>query len=189
MIKRRIASNVGPALAAVILGYSSTTWAGHLDAVQQELDAQRQQWQTSNVDDYTFRFERICFCPREWTNLGTVSVVGGQLESVQDRVSGDLLDPAFYLSVDQLFDEVQAAIDSDAYEIAVQYDNIFGYPTSIDVDFVELAIDEEVSFRVSDLRLVPEPQSFVLLSVGLCLVMLADRKGQLGCGRRFGSGP
>ena len=137
--------------------HATTTSVTHLDAVQQELNTQRQQWQTLNLRDYIYHFERICFCSPEYVDPGLVHVVGGEIDSVEHAMTGDVLDPSLFLTVDDLFDEVQAAIDSNADEISVQYDGILGNPTTIDIDFSEYIADEEMSFRASDLRVIPDP--------------------------------
>jgi len=137
--------------------HATTTPATHLDTVQQKLNTQRQQWQTLNLRDYIYHFERICFCSPEYIDPGLVHVVGGEIDSVEHAVTGDVLDPSFFLTVDDLFDEVQAAIDSQADEIIVEYDGIFGNPTTIDIDFSKYMADDEMSFRASDLRVIPDP--------------------------------
>jgi hypothetical protein len=137
--------------------HATTTPATDLDTVQQELNTQRQQWQTLNLRDYIYHFERICFCSPEYVDPGLVHVVGGEIDSVEHAVTGDVLDPSFFLTVDDLFDEVQAAIDSQADEIVVEYNGFFGNPTTIDIDFSKYMADEEMSFRASDLRVIPDP--------------------------------
>ena len=156
---------------AVVLGCSTTVSAAHLGAVQQGLNTQRQQWRLLEADEYVFRFERICFCPLEFVSPGLVHVVDGDIESVRHAVTDEVLDSMFFLTVNELFDQVQSAIDSHADEMLVEYDGPLGHPTSIDIDFIELAIDDELSFRARDLRVVPEPQSVVLMILGLVLLI------------------
>jgi hypothetical protein len=55
----------------------------------------------------------------------------------------------FFLTVDELFEVVQDAIDQEAYSLTVGYHAQLGYPTSIDIDYLLNAVDEEVSFRAS----------------------------------------
>ena len=71
--------------------------------------------------------------------------------------------------MDGLFDQVQLAIDFPAHEVLVEYSGSFGYPTLIDIDFIALAIDDEMLYRVRDLHVVPEPQSIGLMVAGLLL--------------------
>ncbi len=56
-----------------------------------------------------------------------------------------------YVPVEGLFDLVQGAIDRDADVIEVEYHPAFGYPVSAFFDYVQLAMDEELRFEVSEL--------------------------------------
>ena len=54
-------------IVATFLGSAATVSATHLDAIQDDFFAQREKWQSLNVDDYTYRFQRICNCLPEFT--------------------------------------------------------------------------------------------------------------------------
>lgn len=166
------------AVMAAVFSFAISTSAAHLDPVQQKLNARRQQWQLLNVDEYDYHFQRICFCSIDFTSPGLVRVSGGEIAFVRNPQTMDPLDPSFFLTVDGLFDEVQRAIDSHAAEIVADYDGTFGYPTSLDIDFLSSVIDEEVSFRASELRVVPEPNGVVLLILGLVSVVFLTSKSR-----------
>jgi len=59
--------------------------------------------------------------------------------------------------VEILFEEIQGAIDDNAYEIRVTYDPTFGYPTSVYIDYELMMADEELGVGIN---------SFVVLSQG-----------------------
>ncbi len=146
---------IGFVVLTTLTVYATTTSATHLDTAQQELDAQRQQWQSLNIEDYIYRFERICYCVPEYVDPGLVHVIGGEIDSVAHAVTGNTLNPSLFLAVNDLFDEVQAAIYSHADEMFVEYDGILGNPTIINIDFSKYMADEEMSFRASNLREMP----------------------------------
>jgi hypothetical protein len=76
---------------------------------------------------------------------------------VTDLETGDAIPEEwrpFYLTVPELFDFVEDAIDRRAHEIDVRYDPESGYPTHIRIDYVENAIDEEMAFEASALRAI-----------------------------------
>ncbi len=52
-------------------------------------------------------------------------------------------------TIADLFDEIQAAIDSEAFVLDATYDTVNGYPTSVSIDFIENAVDDEMSFVVT----------------------------------------
>ncbi len=151
------------AIMAIVMGYPVPAFA----TVQEEHNIRRQQWQLLHADDYVFRFERSCYCLPEVTTPGLIHVVDGEIVSVRHPVTNEALDPIFYLTVDDLFDQVQFAIDFPADALLIEYDDAFCYPTRIDIDFISMAIDDEMSFSASDLRMIPEPASITLMIVGL----------------------
>jgi hypothetical protein len=81
------------------------------------------------------------------------------------------------LTVTDLFDEVQAAIDAPADDLMVEYDPETGIPTLISVDQILLAVDDE----------------FTITSRGFSQIPGAAERAELeanrACGRRRGSAP
>jgi hypothetical protein len=59
-----------------------------------------------------------------------------------------------WLTVEELFDAVERALEHDAHEIEVTYDADLGYPDFIFIDHEEMAIDDEVGYRVLALSVV-----------------------------------
>ena len=72
------------------------------------------------------------------------------------------LDPELYLTVSDLFDTAQEALDIDAIEVRLEYDPLLDFPTSLYIDVIPDIIDEEVTFLASGLKVVPEPSSLLL---------------------------
>lgn len=40
----------------------------------------------------------------------------------------------------------------DAHSLTAEYHPTLGYPTAVDIDYEKFAVDEEMSFRASDLQ-------------------------------------
>ncbi len=58
----------------------------------------------------------------------------------------------YLYSVDALYDVIQGAVDRDAAVVTVSYDNALHYPTSIQIDYIINAADDELSVTASGLR-------------------------------------
>ena len=156
-------------LVLVLLsGISQGAVAASIDAdTQAELDANRLLWTTAGITDYDYRFQRFCFCAPGFATPGIVSVRDGIIVSVAEVGDGEPLDPVDYLTLDELFDEIQSAIDLPADTIDVTYDGQLGFPSSIGIDFILEAADDERSYAASEFAPVPEPSTVTLLSLGL----------------------
>jgi hypothetical protein len=149
-----------------------------LALTQGELDASRNVWNANGSDDYDYFMQRDCFCFEDYIRPGLVEVRAGAISAVTDADTLQPLDPQFFLTVDELFDVLQSAIDAPAFEIQAQFDNTLGYPTSIFIDEVENIADEEVAYVARDLTLVPEPTSLVLAilaTMGIAYGRVAER--------------
>jgi hypothetical protein len=97
--------------------------------------------------------QRSCFCPPP--NGIDVTVVNHEIREILDPDSGEPvenLDPFFPVTIDDLFDLLEDAIDHADF-VDVDYDPVFGAPIRIEIDYLRQAVDDELSFLVSDLRL------------------------------------
>ena len=118
---------------------------------QSDLNANLAVWQSANIEDYQFRFQRLCFCA--FIDPVIIEARGRDVASVVLADSGTAVDTTqltdYFLTVDGLFEVIQDAIDEEAHSLTVMYHAELGYPTSIDIDYLLNAVDEEVSFRAS----------------------------------------
>jgi hypothetical protein len=122
-------------------------------AERERLDDARKVWATQGWDSYTFVLQRLCFCGGG-TEPGEVVVQSGVRVSVTSVQTGEPIPEAwqqYYLTVPELFDFIEDAIDREAHSIDVTYATGSGYPTHIAIDYVENVIDEEMAFQASAL--------------------------------------
>ena len=121
---------------------------------QSELNTNLAAWRSANIEDYQFRFQRLCFCV--FIDPVIVEVRHGDIASVILADSGTVVDTTqmggHFLAIDGLFEVIQDAIDQEAHSLTVEYHAQLGYPTSIDIDYLLNAVDEEVSFRASEVE-------------------------------------
>jgi hypothetical protein len=120
---------------------------------EEELEEARRTWSRQGYDSYTFKVSQFCFCVSEARGTFAVTVIRGEVVSVTDAETGAPRTPSPFvpLTVEALFAKVDDAIESDAAQLEVRYDPALGYPQEIAIDFIELAIDDEVTYRASDL--------------------------------------
>ena len=124
-----------------------------LREAQAELDRHRALWEASGADDYSYVLTPICFCPQYLLDPVRISVLGGFVASVAYSESGKAPEHdgyGRYVSIDDLFDTIQEAIDRKAAQITVTYDPEVGYPTDARLDYDARMADEEYRFTASD---------------------------------------
>ena len=135
-------------------GTSTTTSVPAPGSEQERLDAARARWDELGIVDYTWSYRRSCFCP---PFAVTIVVEGG--EAISHEVESDpAVDPVVpeeveILTVEDLFDEVQRAIDT-ADEVTVEYEAETGRVTTLDVDQITDAVDDEYGYAVTSFSLV-----------------------------------
>lgn len=117
------------------------------------LRAARGRWLASNLRDYTFTFQRSCFCPEDVRAAARITVRDGRIRSVLRLDTREAVPPELwerYHTVDDLFLRLLTAAGT-AWEIRAGYDAVYGYPRDVYLDEVRLAIDEEQYFELRDL--------------------------------------
>ncbi len=110
-------------------------------------------WERSEITAYTYTTAQQRFCPQDYVAPVAVDVRDGVVQSVAfaDGRAGDVPEPQRFGTVDDLFAELQDAIDRGAVSITVDYERQLGYPTTAFIDYVALIADEEQGFAVSEL--------------------------------------
>jgi Family of unknown function (DUF6174) len=99
-------------------------------------------WLASGIEDYSFHIEVRCFCPGDST---TIVVSDG----VPDRPSG--LGPAFS-TIPSLIAEVERAEREATGDVEVRW-GPYGVPEVVSIDWIENAIDDEISWTISEFAL------------------------------------
>lgn len=108
------------------------------------------QWASKGLDDYTFTITMQCFCP--FTDPLQVTVVDGVVTTITK--AGQAVEPrevdGLPKTVPELFAVVAA--QTGAASVTVEWDPAFGFPTSIQVDSIANAIDDEFGYLVTNFR-------------------------------------
>jgi hypothetical protein len=102
-------------------------------------------------------FRAVCYCGAEFTDLVIVDVADDSIASVLVKETGlpvRYMPIDAWLTVEELFDAIERAHEHDAHQLDVTYDADLGYPDFIFIDRDEMAIDDEVGYRVLALSVV-----------------------------------
>jgi hypothetical protein len=130
-----------------------------LSPAARALEQNKALWEEQQASHYQFQLGIGCFCPYYSQMPLTIEVRDGEAISVS---AADGSDVAPYLeqysradTIEELFGIIESAQSGAADEVKVEYDPEFGYPVSIDIDYIKRAVDDEVGYHVSSFELLP----------------------------------
>jgi hypothetical protein len=143
-------------LAIVTLaGCSSLTYSNsRLDALQSELDRRYTLWKGQHIPSYDYRFERACQCDTLLTRPVIVTVLDSAVAGATYVDGGSAVPDSIlssYFTVDDLFSQVQIAINLATDSLYVEYDPTYHYPTRIVIDQTFQQVGDELSLFSSNL--------------------------------------
>jgi hypothetical protein len=152
-------------LLALTIVLSACTAIANAGGPKSEAEQARDKWQAANISHYQVNVDVSCFCAFRDEMPLIVEVKDGEVVSLKSA-TGKELNPSNlqyyerYLTIDKLLNEIEKgfkAADSEnaADKVEVQYDETYGFPTTINIDFVEQAVDDELYITVSDFQQLP----------------------------------
>lgn len=115
------------------------------------LEQAEARWSSSGVRDaYVIAQARDCFCP----TLGSyaVTVIRDTITSVRSLLTGDNVPVdqwTQFRTVNQLFAEVRQALPKAGVLRQVEYDLGRGIPTTVSLDPIRNAVDDEIVYRTT----------------------------------------
>ncbi|MEW6241740.1 MAG: DUF6174 domain-containing protein [Chloroflexota bacterium] len=124
------------------------------------LQSNREKWDSQAASHYRFNLSIGCFCPYHEIMPLTVEVQDGQIVSMTD-VNGQPVREEFRANFEEaatiegLFAIVEQAASGGADEIKVEYDAAYGFPSSISIDYIKEAMDDEISYHVLNFEVLP----------------------------------
>ena len=127
-------------------------------AVIRDLHGAERRWAATAPDAYEVTVGRSCFCGPAVTRSVVVRVRGGQVESRRYLDTGADV-PAdiavAYPTVDALFAIIDDAEARGAAVVDARYDDAYGFPVSVYLDYSERIADEEQSYSMTNLHPIP----------------------------------
>jgi len=117
-----------------------------------EIDESRAAWEATKPAEFTYVIRRSCFCPRRITRPFRVSESSGIVRATVPETSpigseSDLVELPDTLSIDSVFELLADAV-READRINIAYDETFGFPTEIRIDWSARTIDDEDTYRI-----------------------------------------
>jgi uncharacterized protein DUF6174 len=127
-----------------------------------EVSRNQQKWNGANVTHYRFELNIGCFCVFRSRMPLTVEVSKGEVVSItgSDGTVIGKTDANYeyyskYATIDRLFTELEADLGGEADEVTVTYDATYGFPSTINIDFIKDAVDDELYLSASGFEKLP----------------------------------
>jgi hypothetical protein len=121
---------------------------------QGALDTHRAMWDAAGISDYSMRFQRLCFnCSVEFLVPVRITVKDDTLDQVADIETGEPVEETIegaFLTIEQLFDLIQDAINQNAVQIDIAYDEDLGYPRDVSVDLSRSRFNDTAQFEIRE---------------------------------------
>lgn len=125
-----------------------------------EIDQNANKWEDASIRHYRMQVVVSCFCPFADINPITVEVRDNQVLSMIGANGFEILDtdPLYatlmtYATVDNLFTWSGEAL-TNADKVEISYDASYGFPTSVAVDYIIEATDDEIWVDVSNFEVL-----------------------------------
>ncbi len=116
-----------------------------------EVAQQRRQWERLGIDAYEYDLTIFCFCAH--VDPVRVQVRADTVFSAILVETGVPVEESFRArTINELFDIIEDAVAQEADQLDVEYDEAFGYPSRIYVDYRITVLDEEITFVAENLR-------------------------------------
>jgi uncharacterized protein DUF6174 len=143
-------------ISIVLLGCSCdySSKKDPLDGERRKLSENRSLWNQQNIEDYQFNFHQSCFCGPDITREKTIVVSGNTISEAfyidtSEYLTEEELDRL--MTIDERYEYIENKIDETPDQLEVIYNPEYGYPEEIHIDHYREAIDDEVSFYISEL--------------------------------------
>ena len=107
-----------------------------------ELEAARERWDVGRPESYAITYRIDCFCPPDQR----ITVVVDATDIVAFESDAELSLPQ--LTVDDMFDVIQEALEGPVASVFTEYEPTLGYPTTYFIDESEMIADEEQGVTV-----------------------------------------
>lgn len=138
------------AIVGILLGTGTVRTPDYVSIL--EIRRHRALWQNQGIKDYQFVLRMGCFCPAEYTNPVRITIRNGH---IVDAVYTELNEPipaqrrAQLPTLDELFDVAEDYAYS-ADSVTLHFDASYGFLSSLSVDQIKNAIDDELGYSMSE---------------------------------------
>ncbi len=111
-------------------------------------------WNEKKVENYSFSFKRICFCPVEYVRPHQVVVQNGKVVTVNGAAYNSSNNRYGVIpTIPELLITIKSHIDKKPIRQTLNFNPTYGYPISVFFDFSEMMADDELGYEITNFKI------------------------------------
>jgi hypothetical protein len=121
-----------------------------------ELSQARQKWNSAQIKNYEMHERLSCFCGGllEW-DVFVKNGIKDKVEYDESQAFGQTYDDIFdqARTIEDVFDFLEGLLDRELASLIVEYDDVYGFPKLISIDYVENIADDEIAYFYTEFEI------------------------------------
>ena len=109
-------------------------------------------WNEKKIENYSFSFKRVCFCPLEYVGPHQIVVKNGKISTVNGAPYNKAERYGVMYTIPELLQVIKENIDRKPVKQTLNFNPTYGYPTSVFFDFSEMIADEEIGYEITNFK-------------------------------------
>jgi hypothetical protein len=110
-------------------------------------------WNEKKIENYSFSFKRVCFCPLEYVGPHQIVVKNGKISTVNGAPYNKAERYGVMYTIPELLQVIKENIDKKPVKQTLNFNPTYGYPTSVFFDFSEMIADEEIGYEITNFKI------------------------------------
>ncbi len=110
-------------------------------------------WNEKKIENYSFSFKRVCFCPLEYVGPHQIVVKNGKISTVNGAPYNKAERYGVLYTIPELLQVIKENIDKKPAKQTLNFNPTYGYPTSVFFDFSEMIADEEIGYEITNFKI------------------------------------
>ncbi len=95
----------------------------------------------------------MCYCPLEYVGPHQIIVQNGKITSVNGAPYNAAERYGVMYTIPELLQVIKASIDRKPVKSILNFNQTYGYPTTIFFDFSEMIADEEIGYEITNFKI------------------------------------
>jgi|LGVF01.1.fsa_nt_gb hypothetical protein len=122
-----------------------------------ELSEARSTWQSFKLKNYSMNERLSCYCGGllEW-KVFVKNGIKDKVEYEESPTFGQTYDDIFgqARTVDDVFDFIEELLGKDLGSLIIEYDQVYGFPSTVSVDYNERTADDEIAYLYTNFEIL-----------------------------------